>query len=141
MNKQQLLEHLKTEVYCRLKPGKYGVGVFAIRDIPKGVNPFPDCDNEVVMISPKEIQNLDEGVKKMIRDFCALDEGNYCVPDFGLNRINASFYFNHSTEPNMSTEDGWIFITKREITKGEELTVDYRQYYEEIVKEFSDEDL
>jgi len=31
------------KVYCRLAPSSvHGVGIFAIKDIPKGINPFAD---------------------------------------------------------------------------------------------------
>ena len=43
--KQTILEHLKNNIYCRLKPSKiHGVGVFAIRNIPKNTNPFKEFD-------------------------------------------------------------------------------------------------
>jgi len=47
---KQLVRNLKNNVYCRIKPDSFGgVGVFAIKDIPEGVNPFKlsngDCLN------------------------------------------------------------------------------------------------
>jgi hypothetical protein len=38
VDKSRVLEHLQTEVYCRLGISKvHGIGVFAIRSIPKGL--------------------------------------------------------------------------------------------------------
>ena len=42
--RKRLLGNLKN-TYCRLKPSNIeGVGVFAIRDIPQGVNPLPESN-------------------------------------------------------------------------------------------------
>lgn len=41
MSKKVLLKNLQNDIYCRIKPSKkHGVGVFAIKDIPKNTNPF-----------------------------------------------------------------------------------------------------
>ncbi len=41
MTKEELIKHLKNDVYCRLGVSKIsGIGVIAIKDIPKGTNPF-----------------------------------------------------------------------------------------------------
>ena len=41
-NKNKL--NLKNNVYCRISRSKiHGVGVIAIKDIPKGINPFKKC--------------------------------------------------------------------------------------------------
>jgi hypothetical protein len=39
--KDKLLHNLEDDTYVRLRPSKLqGVGIFAIKDIPKDVNPF-----------------------------------------------------------------------------------------------------
>jgi hypothetical protein len=38
--KFKLLRHLKNEIFVRLKRGKHGVGVEAIRELPNGTDPF-----------------------------------------------------------------------------------------------------
>ena len=41
---KKLLNNLKNDIYCRIKPSKKpGVGLFAIRDIPENTNPFKVC--------------------------------------------------------------------------------------------------
>ncbi|MEN9899177.1 MAG: hypothetical protein RLZZ152_221, partial [Pseudomonadota bacterium] len=41
IDKARILKHLQTEVYCRLGVSPiHGIGVFAIRDIPKGTQPL-----------------------------------------------------------------------------------------------------
>ena len=134
MNKKQLL-HSLNGVYTRLGCGKSGVGVFAIRLIPKGTNPFTHCDSwgDVLEISESELatSSAPEEAKNMIRDFCALQNGIYYVPDYGIDAIDKSYYLNHSDTPNMTTHDkGESFVAARIIKTGEELTVNYDLYNE-----------
>lgn len=130
-HKKQVLEKLK-HTYCRLMPSKIqGVGVFAIRDIPQGINPFmgvPECESYVFTM--EELAGLDPAVLQLIRDFFVADaKGRYDIPEFGLNGIDIAFFVNSSSNPNLVTYDESVtFITNRPIKKGEELTVDYRTY-------------
>lgn len=132
MNKKQFLTSLN-DVYCRLGVTKHGVGVVAIRDIPKGTDPFKRCDpfGDVLKVPAKELlqSGAPQEVIKMVRDFCALQDGNYFVPNFGMDAIDKSYYLNHSTNPNLVTDDkGETFVAMRKIKKGEELTANYDQY-------------
>ncbi|HVX91452.1 MAG TPA: hypothetical protein VHC20_07645 [Candidatus Paceibacterota bacterium] len=79
MNKQQFLESLD-EVWCRLAVTTHGVGVVAIRDIPKGVNPFKNCDPHGVkhlreFPSPPNLDQ-NEGVPAMRNEM----KGNHLYP-------------------------------------------------------------
>ena len=133
MNKKQLLKNLKNETYCRLKQSPIqGVGVFAIRDIPKGIDPFKGCSKERWYgFAEKELKNIHPEVKKMIHDLCASQKQKIWIPDFGLNSIGISYFVNSSEKPNLKAlKDGEKFITIREIKTGEELTVDYSTYDE-----------
>lgn len=133
VSKKSLLENLK-QTYCRIQCSKVeGVGVFAIRDIPKGVDPFPVLvKNDWKEFSVEELKGLDPEVLKMIDDFLVVENERVWIPDFGLNGINITFFLNHSENPNVSTLDdgneGVSFLTAREIKKGEELTSDYQTY-------------
>ncbi len=140
MNKKQFLKSLN-DVWCRLAVTKHGVGVVAIRPIPKGIDPFKNCDpfGDVMKLSAKELDASDapKESKQMVRDFCALQDGVYFVPNFGIDAIDKSYFLNHSSKPNMVTkDDGEEFVTARRIKKGEELVADYGQYHE-YVKVFS----
>jgi hypothetical protein len=139
VNKKQFLQSL-TEVYCRLGVTKHGVGVVAIRDIPKGIDPFKHCDThgDVLEIPQQEFDTYEapEEVKDLVRDFCAMQDGVYFVPNYGIDAIDKSFFLNHSKKPNMVTHDkGETFVAARLIKKGEELTADY-DTYQEFKKEF-----
>lgn len=138
MNKKQFLNSLN-DVYCRLGVTKHGVGVVAVRDIPKGTDPFKRCDpfGDVLEIPVQELlkSGAPKEVIKMVRDFCALQDGNYYVPNFGIDAIDKSYYLNHSTKPNLVTNDeGETFVAIRKIKKGEELTANYDQYDEDTHK-------
>ncbi len=132
MNKKQFLKSL-SDVYCRIGRTKHGVGVVAIRPIPKGVNPFKHCDTfgSVLEIPEKELDAAPapEVAKNLVRDFCALQDGMYHVPNYSIDAVDKSYFLNHSRKPNMKTADhGETFVTARNIRTGEELTSDYRLY-------------
>jgi hypothetical protein len=134
MRKKEFLKSLR-KVYCRLGVTKHGVGVVAIRDIPKGVDPFKNCDpfGSVMRINEKEFEEYKapEEAKRLVRDFCALQDGYYFVPTFGVDAIDKSYFLNHSAKANMVTKDkGETFKTARLVKAGEELCANYDQYQE-----------
>ena len=129
MNKNQFLKSLD-KVYVRIGKGRYGVGVIAIRDIPKGIDPFyDDTTAKYLSITPEEVKDQPSEIKKLIKDFCPLQDGKYYVPYHGMNSISVAYYLNHSKKSNMVAVDmADSFKTSRNIKKGEELTVDYETY-------------
>lgn len=137
--KKQFLASL-SHVYCRLAPTKNGVGVVAIRTIPKGTDPFKNCDpfGDVLTIPEGELESarVPAEAKELVRDFCALQDGVYFVPDYGIDAIDKSYFLNHSKKPNVVTKDkGETFVASRVIKKGEELTANYDNY-QELRKQF-----
>lgn len=134
MNKKSFLLALR-EVYCRLGVTDHGVGVIAIRHIPKGTDPFKNADpcGDVLKIPKAELESFDapDEAKEIVRDFCALQDGIYYVPNYGVDAMTKFYYLNHSTKPNMMTPDkGETFLAMRNIKKGEELTANYDTYHE-----------
>ena len=129
--KEQILETLKN-TYCRLRASRVsGVGIFAVRDIPKNKNPFEMIKKTKWQeFNVADLKKLDKGVLKMIDDFCVIEEdGKVLVPECGLNGMDISFFLNHSNRPNVRTiDEGFTFLTQRVIKKGEELTVSYGTY-------------
>lgn len=125
--KRDLLDN----VFCRIQPSPiHGVGVFAIRPIPQGINPMRECRSDAFEeISTADLADLPEPLQKLVKDMCPEHDGVYDVPPFSLNEIGVSYYLNHSKTPNMGERDG-DFITLTEICSGEELTVDYGTYGE-----------
>ena len=130
MNKKQLLKHLQEDIYCRIGRSKiHGVGVIAIRKIPKGTNPFKKAtDFNLVRFKKTELKKLDPRVKKMIVDFLSLDREDILVPDTGLNALDISFHMNQSKKPNVIVGENEDFFAARNIQEGEELTVDYSTF-------------
>ena len=120
-----------SNTYCRLKVSNInGVGVFAVRDIPKGINPFKGIpDQEWIKIKMEELAHLDKEILKMIDDFLVIKKNNtVLVPEFGLNGMDISFFLNHSDNPNIKRNPNGEFVTIREIKKDEEITVSYSTY-------------
>ena len=138
LSKKHLIKNLENDVYTRIKPSKYGVGVFAIKDIPKGKNPFLITGNKnsnprILNINQDELINVDKEVQKMIVDFYFKDnKNNFGIPINGLNSNDITFYLNSSTTPNLKiVDDGTsllTFRTVRPIKKGEELFINYEEY-------------
>ena len=134
VNKISLSQLLSKHTYCRVKKSsKHGVGVFAIKDIPKYINPFyGPLKTKWLAISPKSLNKVDQEVATMVRAFFSLQNGLFWVPEGGLNSIDISFFMNTSKKPNVSTDsDGDSFYTLRKIKKGEELTIDYQIFDEQ----------
>ena len=133
MRKKEFLESLK-EVYCRIGVTQHGVGLVAIRAIPKGTDPLLHADpfGTVLRIKKEELDMYPcpEEAKALVRDFCALQEGYYHVPSYGMDALTKNYYLNHSKKPNMVTHDkGETFVDLRNIKAGEELTADYDTYH------------
>jgi len=127
---KDLIQH----VYCRLAPSPiHGIGVFAVRAVPAGINPMHETRPfEFQQVPVKDVldcPDLPGSVKKLVLDMCPENDGFYDCPPFSLNEISISWYLNHSNTPNMEERDG-DFYTTRAIAEGEELTVDYGSYGE-----------
>ena len=133
MHRSRLVDRVLRDCYCRLQPSKIdGIGVFAIRNIPSGVDPFRTITKYsrpcYVRIAEDELDRLPSGVSRLLRDLFVPSEGKMYVPTCGTNVIYLNAYLNHSSRPNMRTKDGYTFTTRRIVRRGEELTVDYRTY-------------
>ena len=129
--KKEILKRLKN-TYCRLRPSAInGVGVFAIRDIPKNINPFEGIRNRRwYKFDISQLKRLNKEILKMIDDFYVIEEDKTVwIPEHALNDIDISFFVNNSESPNLKTIDGgFTFITLKKIKKGEELTIAYETY-------------
>lgn len=132
-NKKKILNSLEN-TYCRLKPSAtHGVGVFAIRLIPKGQELFIGIINPTVTYKFEafELSHLDKAVKKMVEDFFTADESGKIIniPIGGVNGMDISYFLNHSDRPNVKTIDGGsTFVALKTIKKGRELKVNYNTF-------------
>ena len=128
MTKEELLKDLRDETYVTLKASPiHGIGVFAIRDIPKGCNTFFSNNmGEWIKLPISEVEMLPAHSKDLIETYCLYDDENYFVPDYGFKVMDLVNYLNHSNTPNIiSVNDGIYFETLRDIKCGEELLIDY----------------
>src|SRR3974390_1496978 len=87
-------------VYARMRRSEqHGVGVFAIREIPKGANIFPHDDSKLVWLkkSTLNLDHLPAGIKDMYEDFCIIeDDGeSYGCPK-NFNSMTISWFLNHN---------------------------------------------
>jgi SET domain-containing protein len=130
MTKEALLQELSGNTWVMIKPSPIeGIGVFALRDIPKGCRDMfgkPDDAGEWITVSKNEIEALPAHAQFLVGNYCLYDEENYFVPAQGFKKIDLSLFLNHSDEPNIiSINDGDYFETTRDIKEGEELVIDY----------------
>ena len=128
MIKEQLLNQLHADTYVMLKPSPvHGIGVFAIRDIPKGCRTiFSQGVGEWIKLSFAEVEQLPEHSRNLIETYCLYDDENYFVPDYGFKLMDLVLYLNHSAEPNVaSVNEGEYFEALKDIKIDEELLVNY----------------
>lgn len=130
MTKQELLNELSNNTWVMLRPSPIeGIGVFAIRDIPKGCRDMfgkPDAADEWITVPKNEIEILPAHARFLIGNYCLYDEENYFIPAHGFKKMDVSLFLNHSDDPNIiSLNDGDFFETMKDIKQGEELLIDY----------------
>lgn len=128
MNKEALLKQLAESTYVMIKASPvHGIGVFAIRDIPKGTQDiFSQGIGEWIEVSKEEVEALPKHSRDLVENHCLFDEKSYFIPDYGFKLVDLVIYLNHSDRPNViSINDGERFEAIRDIACGEELFVDY----------------
>ena len=126
------VEYLNRTVYCRLRGSSLeGVGVFAIRDIPKDtvLTDYYGGELQFFTLTEEEFNLLEPEVKELIRSRTIFDADlplTFMSPN--CNQIFQAF-MNHSTTPS---SDGRIAL--RLIKKGEEITEDYKSLPKKLHK-------
>ncbi|HMO60557.1 MAG TPA: SET domain-containing protein-lysine N-methyltransferase [Ferruginibacter sp.] len=133
---ENLLQELANNTYVMLRPSPVdGIGVFAIRDIPKGCrNMFspPGKDDDWIVVPKTAIENLPAASRHLVETYCLFDADNYFVPKDGFKKMDLVYFLNHSDEPNTcSVNDGEYFETLRDIKAGEELLINYGDIVQE----------
>lgn len=119
------------DVYARLQNSPiHGVGVFAIRDIPRGTKIFRNDDSKMIWINKADIGNIDTELLRLYDDFSISKKGKLGCPK-NFNMLTVGWYINESKgNPNVSCNDDYDFVALRDIKKGEELTSNYSTYSE-----------
>jgi SET domain-containing protein len=137
MNREDLITELTDNTYAMLKPSPvHGIGVFAIRDIPKGCRSiFSKGHGEWIKMPVSEIEKLPSHSRELVETYCLYDEHNYYVPDYGFKVMDMVNYLNHSFSPNIiSINHGEEFEAMTDIPAGAELLINYEQIVEDIEK-------
>lgn len=121
-NYTRQIQELNTYVKTRLAPSKiHGVGVHALRDIPKGQKLYTDMMTKLYNLPYKEFNNLFPTVRKLL-----LEQWPQIINGSAFAYPNARLqaYMNHSDDPNYDAVND---VTLRDIKSGEEITEDYRK--------------
>ena len=123
------IEYLNNSVWATIKSSPvHGVGVFAIRPIPKGQK-YTDSITTfaalIIRLDYKEFSQLHRSIKSLILDRCLVHKDEYIDFMSPNAQVDLRAFMNHSSTPNT---DG--FVTLRRIKKGEELTEDYTSFGE-----------
>jgi hypothetical protein len=123
-------------VFTRLRPSKHckgDVGVFAIREIPRGKRLFDGDLEEFVWLEAAALPRGPGEVRKLYSDFTLYNAGTArygCPPTY--NRLTMPWYLKRPSSgerPNLRCDpDGYTFRALRRIRPGEELTVDDSSY-------------
>jgi len=125
--KKKIIEHLEEEVFCKLGISPiHGIGVFAIKPIPKGINPLKSyIRSREIDVSKKDIKHLPKGVRNQIDMFCYYDRRSVSIPVNGLNSFDLAVFLNHSQRPHLRFKKNGTLISLMNIAEGEELFIDY----------------
>jgi len=102
-----------------------GVGLFAIKDLPKNTIVFP-VNNFTVKTYKKNYvrsQGVTNDVINMFDDYWCSNSDEISVHDDSYH-LYPSFFLNHSRNPNI-INDGTNWVTLTNIKKGDELLEDY----------------
>jgi hypothetical protein len=121
-------------LYTRLKACSKGIGVFAIREIPKATRLFVGDVGETVHVLVSEVDRLEDAeLRRMYYDFCPVKDRCFIAP-IDFNQMAMGWYLNHSDDPNVKVDDRLQFFTSRLITIGDEVTADYTTYSQHASK-------
>lgn len=110
----------------------HGVGVFAIKPIPKGTDVFANDAGEIVWIAAADIASTSEtSVEgKLYADF-AIRRGSLLGCPANFNVLSVGWYVNEPApgeEANLMIGSNFAMIARREIQADEELTIVYASF-------------
>lgn len=119
-------------VYCKLAPSPlHGIGVFAIKPIPKGTNPFKDSymAQEAIILPKSKIPVC---YKDILNDYhpgpkypaTSSSQTPIQVVSNYPNQPIWTNYINYSTDPNIELMQNGEWETLRDISIGEEVVED-----------------
>jgi hypothetical protein len=128
--KEKLILKRLEQVYCRLAPSNIsGIGIFAIKEIPKDINPFNNSymAQESVIIDRSKI--TDSEIISLLHDQHPTSDPNKQIVSNFPNQLIWTNYINYSDIPNIELMVNGEWKTLRKIEKGEELLEDVNRLF------------
>jgi SET domain-containing protein len=129
--KEKLIIKRLEKVYCKLAPSQiHGIGVFAIKDIPKGTNPFNNSfmAQEAIIVNKNKLGNLGSEILSLLHDYHPTSDPDKQIVSNFPNQPIWSNYINYTDEkhpePNIELLTNGEWCTLCDIRKGEELIED-----------------
>ena len=109
-----------------------GIGVFAIRPIPKGTDIFANDSVPLVWVSRTELDRagLSEAERAFYDDF-GIRRGDEIGCPANFNNLTPGWYLNEpppGASANVSAGERFAFTACRDIEEGEELTIAYESF-------------
>ena len=106
-----------------------GIGVFAIRDIPKGTDIFANDRVPLTWVGRAELDGagLSEAERALYHDF-GIRRGEEIGCPANFNNLTPGWYLNEppaGEAANVAADARFAFTARRDIEEGEELTIDY----------------
>jgi hypothetical protein len=117
-------------VYVRLGLSPiHGIGVFAIRPIPRGTDIFANDSVPLVWVSRAELDEADltPAQRALYHDF-GINRGGEIGCPANFHNLTPGWYLNQPAagEPaNVRSDSRLSFFAVRDIAEGEELSIDY----------------
>lgn len=129
----QILPHM--DVYVRLALSRInGIGVIAIRNIPKDTNIFANDRVELVWVPRSDLDSaeLSPALRALYHDF-GIARGEVIGCPVNFHNLTPGWYLNEPAvgdDPNVRVDPALNFLASRDIIEGEELTVRYQDFSE-----------
>jgi hypothetical protein len=106
-----------------------GIGVFAIRPIPKGTDMFANDRVPLTWVSRSDLEAAapSEAERALYDDF-GIRRGDTIGCPANFNNLTPGWYLNEpraGEAPNVAAGPDFAFAALRDIAEGEELTIDY----------------
>ena len=129
------IDYLNNTVWCKIAPSGNGVGLFAIRDIPKGLLLTSYSIHEGTQISLgrmaipiNNFHMIHPAIRSLILDRNLFREEQEIFYFYSPNfEQNLRTFINHSDTPNSHRG----IYSLRDISEGEEITQNYKDMFEE----------
>ena len=125
------VEYLNGSVWVKLAPSNiHGVGVFAIRDIPKDTLITDNSRHDrypayVYELKQHDFKKLIKPIRDLILDRTMFSAAVYLMQFISPNsECYLQDFCNHSDTPNVDTD----FVSLRDIKEGEEILENYRDF-------------